>query len=470
MKRQSAINWAAEQFGGADLGDGRWNNRLVCMAGQAARKPGGKVAEVYCNDAERQGAYGLLECEEILPEKVAVPMFQATARSCAQYEFIFCAVDGSSIALVDKSGKKNFGSVGSHASKGRGLKVINALAISPSGLPLGLLSQQWWARPKTRSKKHRDKRKTEEKETQHWVDAMAQAREMMAEFAPKTRCWFQSDRETDAWPILKDADKEGHWFTVRGNHNRRVKLASGVKTCLRTLAGQQPEICQYVLPVTPGPNRTGRQALMVVRAFSATLDFRDKRTGKRFEKTVNVVLAQEKGITPPNEKPIEWLLLTNRPIETQEQLQQVLLGYAQRWKIEEFHRSWKSGACRVEEMQLHTMDSAIKWATILAAVAVRIERIKLLSRREPERPATDEFSELELRAIILLHFEASAKKRLSSGKIPTLGEATYWLAKIGGYTGKSSGGPPGSVTLARGLKEVQSAVRALKALQAESYD
>lgn len=465
MKRQSAINWANEQFGGADIHDGRWRNRLVNMAGRAAKKPGGKVAEVFCNDAERQGAYGLLECEEIIPEKIAIPIFQATARSCAAYDLVFCVVDGSSITLVDKSKKKDFGSVGSRTNKARGLKMINVLAISPSGVPLGLISQQWWARPKTRKKKHRDQRRTEEKETQHWVDAMEQTRKIMAEFAPNTRCWFQSDRETDAWPILKDADKDGHWFTVRGNHNRRVKLPSGGKTYLRTLAGQQPEICQYILPVTAGPNRSARQALMVVRAFSATLDFRDKRTKKHFEKTVNVVLAQEKGTTPPGERPIEWLLLTNRPIDTVEQLQQVVLGYAQRWKIEEFHKTWKSGACRVEEMQLHTMDAAIKWATILAAVAVRIERIKLLSRREPERPATDEFSKLELRAIILLHFEASAKKQLASGKVPTLGEATYWLAKIGGYTGKSSGGPPGSVTLARGLKEVQSVVRALEAMQ-----
>jgi hypothetical protein len=470
MKQQSAINWANEQFGGADLDDERWRNRLVRMAARAAKRPGGKVAEVFSNPAERQGAYGLLECEEIIPEKVAIPMFQGTARRCAEYDFVFCAIDGSSITLVDRSKKKDFGSVGSRASKSRGLKMINALVLSPSGVPLGLISQQWWARPKTRAKKHRDRRRTEEKEIQHWLDAMEQARKMMAEFAPNTRCWFQSDRETDAWPILENADKQDHWFTVRGNHNRRVNLPSGGKTYLRTLAGQQPEICQYTLLVTPGPNRSQRQAVMVLRAFSATLDFRDKRTGKHFEKTVNVVLAQEKGTTPKGEKPIEWLLLTNRPIDTVEQLQQVVLGYSQRWKIEEFHKTWKSGACRVEQMQLRTMDAAIKWATILAAVAVRIERIKLLSRREPERPATDEFSKLELRAIILLHFEASAKKLLASGKVPTLGEATYWLARIGGYTGKSSGGPPGSITLARGLKEIQSVVRALEAMESKIYD
>jgi len=42
-----------------------------------------------------------------------------------------------------------------------------------------------------------------------------------------------------------------------------------------------------------------------------------------------------------------------------------------------------------------------------------------------------------------------------------LAKATLWLAEIGGYTGKSSGGPPGSTTLARGLAQVQAAVRVL---------
>jgi hypothetical protein len=101
---------------------------------------------------------------------------------------------------------------------------------------------------------------------------------------------------------------------------------------------------------------------------------------------------------------------------------------------------------------------------ILAAVAVRIERLKLLSRREPERPATDEFTPVELRAITLLRFGKKARQRVPEGKVPTLAQATLWVAELGGHTGKSSGGPPGSVTLRRGLETVMVAARALDAL------
>ena len=39
--------------------------RLVLVAAQAARRPAGKVTEVFGNDADRQGAYGLLESQEV---------------------------------------------------------------------------------------------------------------------------------------------------------------------------------------------------------------------------------------------------------------------------------------------------------------------------------------------------------------------------------------------------------------------
>lgn len=350
------------------------------------------------------------------------------------------------------------------------MKVISALAISEKGVPLGLASQTWWKRTASLARrikrKHRNLRRTEEKEIQRWLDTMDQSRQVMSQHAPRTKLWFQIDREGDAWPILQSADLEGHWFTVRGNHDRRVILENGRQTYVRDLLAQEPVVTHYELQVSGAPKRTARVAKMAVQACSMTLDFRDKRTKKHFSKQVNVVLAREKGTTPKGEKPIEWLLLTNRPVATVDDINQIVLGYAQRWRIEDFHRTWKSGACRVEESQLRSAEALIKWATILAAVAVRAERIKHLSRQEPDRPASDEFSPVEIRAITLLRFGKSAKKRLDAAQVPTLAQATLWLAQIGGYTGKSSGGPPGSVTLTRGLKEVAAVVRAFDALEA----
>ena len=268
--------------------------------------------------------------------------------------------------------------------------------------------------------------------------------------------------------MLLEAGLGKHWFTIRSSHRRRVSLPGQRRTYMQSLLARQPAITTYALPVKAAPRRRARIATMVVRACSVTLDIRDKRTSRRFPLNINVVQAVEQGTTPRGEKPIAWTLLTNRPIATPEDLLAVVFGYSMRWRNEELHRTWKSGACRVEDNQLRSTTAVVKWATILIGVAVRIERIKQLSREQPERPATDEFSPAEIKAAALLHFGKAGNAKVGPGTAPTIGDVTLWIANIGGYTGRtSSGGPPGSIVLARGLDSVRTTAKALEALSSD---
>jgi hypothetical protein len=330
-------------------------------------------------------------------------------------------------------------------------------------------SQQWWKRAEKTRRQHRDELRPSQKETKHWLAAIQQTREMIEQHAPGTRCWFQLDREGDAWPILLEAGIGDHWFTIRACRNRWVSLPDGGKTFLKTLIAQQPVKICYPLQVRGGAsNREARSAIMAVRACTVTLLLRDKRTRKQTPHIVNVVQARETGTTPKGEKPIEWTLLTNRPIETVEHLTDVVLGYSMRWRIEELHRTWKSGRCRVEQTQLRSAGAVIKWATILIAVAVRIERIKQMSRETPDRPASDEFSPTEIKAVILLRFGKAATKKVPTQTTLTMAQITLWIAELGGYTGRtSSGGPPGSIVIGRGLDSVRPAAKALQALASD---
>ena len=447
------------------LADPRWRRRLVSMAERAARRPAGRVTETFRRSDERQGAYGLLESDAVGADEVGNAMFEACARRSASESYVFCAVDGTSLNLTDYEHSKGFGPVGSRAEGGRGLKVMNAMVLSAEGVPLGVSSQRYWTRPDRPRRLHRDKLRPDEKETRHWLDAMKQTREVMAKHAPSTRCWFQLDREGDAWPMLKEAGLDEHWFTIRACRKRRVRLPEGAKTYLWPLMAQQPVRTTYALEVRATGGRKARRAHMVVRACKLTLDVRDKRTSERSTIDVNVVQAIERGTTPVGEAPIQWMLLTNRPIQSLKDVTDVIAGYSMRWRIEELHRTWKSGACSVEDNQLRSVSAAIKWATILMGVAARIERIKQLSRETPDRPATDEFTPAEIKAAALLHFGKAAKTKIKPVATPSIADVTLWIACVGGYTGKtSSGGPPGSITLARGLREVRAAAKALEAL------
>lgn len=143
---------------------------------------------------------------------------------------------------------------------------------------------------------------------------------------------------------------------------------------------------------------------------------------------------------------------------------QVIGGYALRWRIEEFHKTWKSGDCNVESTQLRDAQAVMVWASILAAVAVRVERLKILSRTEPQLPATVELSSHEVLALVLLKGTSRKSEPTASESPLTISQAVQWIAELGGYTGKSSGGPAGSITIGRGLEELRVAVRLLHAV------
>lgn len=445
--------WAVEEFGSAQLSDPRRVRRLVEMATQVARHPAGLVTAVFDKPSEREGAYRLLENDQIGADALGQAAHKACARRAREYRYVFAPTDGSSLHLSDPEEQKGFGSIGSRERGARGLKVLSVQAVSPAGVPLGLLAQQFWARgarsPKRRG--HHDSRHTEDKETQQWLEAMYTARQLLAEQAPDTLPWFQLDREGDAWAVYLFLQEKGCFYTIRAAHDRRVvDPETGEKGYLWEAVRLGAVQGGYTMHVPGGPGRSEREAVMVVKAKKVVLDLRDKRIDRHYKLPLCAVWTREVGSTPLGEAPIEWLLLTNYPVEKLADALLVIRGYAQRWRIEQFHKLWKSEACHVEDTQLRGFEPVCKWAIVLASVAVRIERMMYLSRNEPEQPAEVAFSQAEIEAVRLLR----EPKGVSRGAHPTVGQVVRWVADLGGYTGKSSGGPPGTKVLTRGMLRI----------------
>jgi hypothetical protein len=463
MDRES-LAWGREEFGAAVLGDSRLARRAVRMAAAAAARPGGRILDVFQTSAERQGAYDFLENSRFGAEPLAASMFTATAERCVGESYVFVATDGSSVSLTDRRRTKDFGAVGATNKGGRGIKVINALAVSELGVPLGLLSQRWWTRPAHKKRNNCHSRALREKETQHWVDAIEQSREILRTHAPSVRPWFVLDREGDKRHCLElfDRLRDVEW-TIRSSFNRRLSKTLGAHYLLDSLRPLRP-LTDYELRIPRGAGRPGRTAIVDVRSTEVTLRLRDRKTERLHDQKLFVVEALER--TPPKGSvPIAWRLLTSHRAETAEDALLVLSSYAQRWRVEDFHKTWKSGACDIEASQLRRTSHALKWFTLMAAVAARIERIKVLSREQPDLPASEVLKPHEIRALILMKREHKKRTETIPDSMPTLAQATLWLAELGGYTGKSSGGPPGSITIRRGLDFVRPAALAIKALE-----
>ena len=433
-----------------------------------AENPSGKLSAVF-KAKELDAAYDFVENDNIAVARLELAVGRSAAHRCAEDTRVRVAVDGSSLTLTDGPKDKGFGPIGNISAGWQGLKVISALAVGANGVPIGLLAQAWWARPEApartlkQCKRDRMKKKPREKETGRWLETIERSAERLEEAGALG--WFQLDREGDAWPMLFSLSESGHWFTVRASWDRRL-ADPGQKKYLRGRMAKTTALGSYELDVPARWNRQARKAHMVIHAAEVVLLLREKMNGKKPRPlSIRVVWTHEQGTTPPGESPLDWMLLTNAPIDSLEAARTVVAGYAMRWRIEEFHRTWKSGACNVERTQLRSRDAVIRWATMLAVVAARIERIKRLGREQPDRPASDELSAVEIEVLVVLKREIKKRAEVILDTVPSMAQASLWLAELGGYTGKSSGGPPGSITIGRGLERLRHGVDAVVALR-----
>ena len=247
--------------------------------------------------------------------------------------------------------------------------------------------------------------------------------------------------------------------TVRAAQNRRT--ADPDSALLWDSLKAQPRSAVFGLSVPAGPKRQARKAKMVIRHAPIELLLRHRSRNHRDPRTriaLWAVLVLEEDSVPPGQKPLQWLLLTNAPIHDASDAAEVVYGYSLRWRAEDFHRCWKTN-CRVESIQLHHVQHIQRWATLLAAVAIRIERLKHLARNEPDEPASIELSQDEIDAVIVLRQPPGHQP----GDSPPISLVVRWIADIGGYIGPSNG-LPGSTVICRGLQRVEVAQATLRNL------
>src|SRR5207302_1718344 len=113
--------------------------------------------------------------------------------------------------------------------------------------------------------------------------------------------------------------------------------------------------------------------------------------------TVNVVLVRE--IDPPtDDEPVEWLLLTTLPIETVEQVREIVQYYTVRFLIEVFFRVLKSG-CRVEARRFEHLDRLLPCLAIYLIAAWRTLMLCRLGRSCPDLNCEAVFEPSEWKAV-----------------------------------------------------------------------
>jgi Transposase DNA-binding/Transposase DDE domain len=360
--------WAQEEFGDAMLGSTRRTDRLVSVASGVATAPNGRITAVFADAAGREGAFRFVENERVDPRSIGEAAFRACTRRANAYSYVFVPVDGTSLNITDWQRAKGLGIVGARFVGATGLQVMSAIAVAPDGAPLGLCDLRFWTRRgRVRPRGPNDTRKLRSKETVHWLETLGTVQRDFSLHAPNCTPWFQLDRGGDAWPVLETCVANGLTVTVRSSWNRCLwKGGDKPDKYLWEQLERKPVRGTIRVELPPRTGRPGRTAELSIRFAEVVLDLHNRKGKRRRPGPFSAVLVGETGRVPDGVERIEWLLLTTYPVDDLDDALAVIDGYTARWTIEEFHRTWKSGACDVETTQLGALDHIQRWATILA--------------------------------------------------------------------------------------------------------
>ena len=145
---------------------------------------------------------------------------------------------------------------------------------------------------------------------------------------PDTQCIYVADREADIVEIFVEhaAQTEAADYLVRGQHDRQLSNGGSLRQAL----DEAPELGQIEFDLPKTENRKAQRITQTLRAVRVTLKAPYRIGIKLPDVEVTALLAQEQS-PPDGADPIEWLLLTNLPIDTAEQAVEKIAWYLCRW-------------------------------------------------------------------------------------------------------------------------------------------
>lgn len=440
-------DWASEEFGEAQLGDARLRGRLLELARDFYAKPRAQIPQACGTRAKAKAAYRFFDHPRTTMDSILRSHYEATAVRVNAQPVVLAVQDTTSLNYNAQPAIENLGPIGTHADRSLGLIVHDTMAFTPTGVPLGLIDVQCWARDARQFGKRatRHRRPIEEKESYKWLKSVAAAARVQGR-CPQTTVVSVGDREADVFELFDHARAlpAAPKLLIRAETNRTLTEEQGK---LWEHMGTQPIAGHQHLQVPRRVNRPARIAKLAISYACVALKApRRKRQLKPV--TVWAVWAREIDV-PKHTPPLEWMLLTTCEVSDFAQATEKLAWYAQRWGIEIYHRTLKSG-CQIETRQLGRADRIEACLAIDMVVAWRILHLTKLGRDHPDVPCTVYFSEAQWQALVTY----VNRNALLPDQPPSLRQATRMVASLGGFLGRKGDGEPGTQTLWLGLQRL----------------
>jgi Transposase DNA-binding/Transposase DDE domain len=449
-----APGWMANlktEFSRAKLRDKRLLARLETTMECLCAKPDQSFPDAMVSAKRLKGFYRLVRNLSVDYRQVLQAHLDNTAERARLVETPLALHDTTkakpSRATVEEVGELNTGAAGFsvHVSL-----IVNG---AEAGCPLGVGALQTCHLDKDRVRhalSGADCAKLESKWFDRWLRGVEEVEFLLG---PWVRPIHVMDREADCFELFASLIARSSRFVIRGDD--RVCWVQDQKTrIIPVLAAKSVAVDREVqLPPRKSSTTAPRSVRNERAARLAKLDVSGcqielKRPSYLQDPvapklSVNVVRVFESK-PPQGEDPIEWLLFTNEPIDTAEQMLAIVDIYRRRWVIEEFFKAIKTG-CLYEERQLQDRDALLFALVLFLPVACQLLWLRSCSRTQPDAPAEDLLNDVQMK--VLRHF---ASRKLPPS--PTVRQLIWSLASLGGHI--KNNGEPGWQVLGRSLKRL----------------
>lgn len=450
--------WVESELAGCEFPDQRLEARLGKLLTDLGRKIGSTLPTACQDWAATKAAYRFFDNDRVDESIILAGHFVATQARIAATSGPILIVHDTTEFSFQRERPEAIGKtkilpncrIAAQRITKCGLLMHSSLAVTTEGQPLGLLAVKFWTRKKfkgTNAIKGRGiasgehsvnftRIPIEKKESVRWIENLRQATALLDE---ASRGVHIGDRESDIYELFCAAEETKSRFLVRTCVDRRAE--DGKQTVLKVMNDERVKAVHRVEVV----DAKGRPSTAVLEMKYHRLQVcppigKEKRYPNLM---LTVIHAVERG-KPKDRAPIEWKLLTNLPVTCKADAVEKLDWYAQRWKIETFHKILKSG-CKAEDAKLRSAARLTNLIAVFCIIGWRVFWLTMAHRTNPKSSADEVFTKNEI--MLLDHIAGTAK---SSGKRPLTDYVTV-VAKLGGYLARANDPPPGNMVLWRGM-------------------
>jgi hypothetical protein len=444
------------EFEGVDLGDPRRSQRALKIVAAMAKRPQDSLPASLGTDAELEGAYRLLNNENVDYDDLLVEHRDRTIERAEQAGEVLVVHDTTTCTFEHGDPKE----IGYLPTGKAGFLVHTSLVVDACRhrRPLGVLHiEPLWRNQ--RSGRGSRKKKVSGAEAASWnnreSERWARCVQECAEHLEGCSVVHVMDREADKYELCSHMLQHGQRFVVRARHNRRLAATEDAEFLQDVLekapivAGRDVYLSRREGSTAPRakslmPQRLARAAKLSFSAAAVTLR-RPRNVAESHPAclSVNVVLVRESD-PPKGQPPVNWVLLTSEPVDTREQMERIIDIYRYRWLIEEFFKALKTG-CIYEERLFESRHALLNLLATSLPIAVELLWMRSRVADAPEAPAADIVTPDELHVLRTMgHRPLPAT--------PTAGQVLLAIAGLGGHLKRN--GSPGWQVLKRGYQRL----------------